>query len=149
MMIQGMIRAVLTMALAISLAACGGQGGNETGPTGVVATKADSSEAPVAVDGLQEIHTADGGRMQGQVVRGERDGQWTAYFPSGIIRSRADYRAGKRNGPVEVFHDNGMPYYTGQYADEVKVGTWLFFDPQGKELKRVTYDSLGVLIEEK
>jgi len=131
------------------LTACGGQVVNEAAPTGVLATQADSAQPSVVVDGLQLIHTADGGRMEGRSVNGLREGQWTAYFPNGIIRSRADYRAGKRNGPAEVFHDNGMSYYTGQYRDEVKVGTWLFFDPQGKELKRVTYDSLGVQVGEK
>lgn len=144
-----MIRIVLTTGIMVLLAACSVPAAKEAVPAGVVATKTDSTTAPVPLNGQQEIHTADGGRMLGNVVDGERDGQWTAYFPSGIIRSRADYRAGKRNGPVEVFHDNGMPYYTGQYRDEVKVGTWLFFNPQGKELKRVTYDSLGVQIEEK
>lgn len=142
-----MIRPLLTIGLAASIVACGGHGAEETEPSPVVAQTADSTGA-VVVDGMQEIHTADGGRMQGAVVRGERDGQWTSYFPNGIIRSRSDYRAGKRDGPVEVFHNNGMPYYTGQYREEVKVGTWLFFDPQGKELKRVTYDSLGVQVDE-
>lgn len=127
--------------------ACGPKAVDDVPQRTVVAGDRDSTVAQVPLSGPQEMHTADGGRMLGNMVNGQRDGQWTAYFKSGIIRSRADYSEGRRNGPIEVFHENGMPYYTGQYKEEVKVGTWLFFDPQGKELKRVTYDSLGVLIE--
>jgi hypothetical protein len=143
-----MLRIACILGIAGLLIACNGAV-HDPGPAKVVAVTADSTKARAAIDGQQEIHTADGGRMTGMVVNGQREGQWTAFFANGMIRSRATYKAGKRTGNVEVFHDNGMPYYTGQYQDEVKVGTWVFFDLDGKELKRVTYDSMGVPVEVK
>lgn len=81
--------------------------------------------------------------MEGLVRNGKREGPWVAYGPGGGIRSRAVYEQGLEEGPIEVFHDNGLTYYTGQYRKGITVGEWIFFDPQGKEVKRVRYDSTG------
>ena len=89
----------------------------------------------------------DGGRMEGTLREGARNGTWTSYFADGTIRSRVVYVDGVEEGPTEVFHPNGMPYYTGQYANGRTVGEWVFSDPTGAELKRVQYDSTGVLVK--
>jgi hypothetical protein len=103
---------------------------------------ANTPAAPA--NGPQVIHTKDGGRMEGDMTNGMRTGLWTSYFPDGSVRSRVTYRNGKEEGPTEVFHANGMPYYAGTYHQGLTVGEWVFFDPTGKEVKRVTYDSTGV-----
>ncbi|MBL7981706.1 MAG: hypothetical protein JNL52_07820 [Flavobacteriales bacterium] len=117
----------------------------ETPQATIVAT--DSTETPTAstaANGPQVIHTKDGGRMEGMMTNGARTGTWLSYFPDGGIRSRVAYVNGKEEGPSEVFHPNSMPYYTGQYWQGITVGEWVFFDPTGKEVKRVVYDSSGV-----
>lgn len=101
---------------------------------------------PSAQDGPQVIHTEDGGKMEGMMVAGKRTGPWLSYFADGGIRSRANYENGLEEGPTEVFHPTGMPYYTGQYTHGVPVGKWVFFDQKGTEVKQVTYDSTGVLL---
>ncbi len=83
--------------------------------------------------------------MEGMMSKGKRTGPWLSYFPGGGIRSRANYEDGSEEGPTEVFHPTGMPYYTGQYAHGTPVGKWVFFDTKGTEVKQVMYDSTGVL----
>jgi hypothetical protein len=113
--------------------------------TGAPSSTPASDTTPAApANGPQVIHTKDGGRMEGEVIEGVRTGLWTSYFPDGSVRSRVTYRNGKEQGPTEVFHANGMPYYTGQYNEGLTVGDWVFYDPLGKEVKRMTYDSTGV-----
>lgn len=84
--------------------------------------------------------------MEGALQHGQRTGEWTAYFADGGIRSRATYVDGLEEGATEVFHSNGMSYYKGQYTSGKPTGEWVFFDPAGAEVKRVRYDSTGVLI---
>jgi len=91
------------------------------------------------------IHTEDGGRMEGMMANGKRTGPWLSYFAGGGIRSRAHYEEGLEEGPTEVFHPTGMPYYTGQYIHGTPVGKWVFFDTKGREVKQVVYDSAGVV----
>lgn len=83
--------------------------------------------------------------MEGMMVAGNRTGPWLSYFANGGIRSRANYVEGLEDGPTEVFHPNGMPYYTGQYARGIPIGKWVFFDEKGAEVKQVAYDSTGVI----
>ncbi len=117
----------------------------ETPQATVVATDSTATpEANAPANGPQVIHTKDGGRMEGMMTNGARSGTWLSYFPDGGIRSRVTYLNGKEEGPTEVFHPNSMPYYTGQYWQGITVGEWVFFDPTGKEVKRVVYDSTGV-----
>lgn len=113
-------------------------------PASTPAADTTASTSPAPANGPQVIHTKDGGRMEGELIEGERTGPWTSYFPDGSVRSRVTYRNGKEEGPTEVFHTNGMPYYTGQYHQGLTVGDWVFYDPLGKEVRRVTYDSTGV-----
>lgn len=82
--------------------------------------------------------------MEGTLLDGKRTGPWLSYFADGGIRSRANYEDGLEEGPTEVFHPTGMPYYTGQYAHGKPNGEWVFFDLKGTEVKRVMYDSTGV-----
>lgn len=128
------------------LVACGSpeaaQEQNEAQP------KSDSLVQPAQLqDGHQVIATQDGGRMEGFLREGQREGPWVSYFAHGGVRSRSNYVDGVEDGPTEVYQENGMTYYTGQYRQGKTVGEWIFYDPQGKELKRVEYDSLGVRLK--
>lgn len=116
-----------------------------TPKTDTAAVAPKTTEPPK--DGPQVISTQDGGRMEGELLDGKREGPWASFFPNGGIRSRITFKGGMEEGPTEVYHDNGMTYYTGQYRAGVTVGEWTFYDPQGKELKRVVYDSLGVKLK--
>lgn len=107
---------------------------------------ADTVARPIT-EGHQVLYTKDGGRLEGELHQGKRTGPWSSYFPNGGIRSRSTYVDGLEEGPTEVFHENGFTYYTGAYHKGKNSGEWVFYDPQGVEMKRVTYDSTGVLLK--
>ncbi|MEO8590680.1 MAG: hypothetical protein ABI432_14995 [Flavobacteriales bacterium] len=129
---------------ALLFAAC--TGGEQPAASPVVA---DSTHVAPVTDGPQIVHTTDGGRMEGDLREAERNGPWTSYFANGGIRSKATYRNGLEEGATEVFHENGMTYYTGQYRSGKPVGEWLFYDPKGVKVKTVRYDSLGVMLDQR
>ncbi|MBK9176410.1 MAG: hypothetical protein IPM46_08720 [Flavobacteriales bacterium] len=139
-----MMNRITLFSLSTALLSCGApQPTNEQTTAPVVA----DTSAKAVTDGHQVIHTQDGGRMEGFLRDGKRDGPWVAYYASGGVRSRTTYTEGVEEGPMEVFHENGMTYYFGQYHQGLTIGEWIFFDPQGKEVKRVVYDSTGVAVK--
>lgn len=137
-------RPLAVLAMFLLLAACG------TPPAPAAESEGDKPDSTVTAapaDGPQVITTKDGSRVEGNLRGGKREGPWVSYFANGGIRSRITYVEGMEQGPTEVYHDNGMLYYTGQYTDGRTTGEWVFFDPGGNELKRVQYDSAGVMLK--
>ncbi|HOZ39277.1 MAG TPA: hypothetical protein PLL25_00615 [Flavobacteriales bacterium] len=142
--------------LAIIACLCGGCTAPTTATTSEGMADSTSTGAAVAVEGAdgkptdngpQVIHTKDGGRMEGMMRDGQRTGVWTSYFPNGTLRSQNTYVNGKENGPSVVNHPNGIPFYVGQYLQGVNHGQWVFYDEQGNEIKRATFDSTGTEIK--
>ncbi len=132
---------ILAMLTALCLMACGG-GAAEPQP---VATAADTAQAG-SQNGRIVKPLPDGGRIEGTMRDGKRVGPWHSYFAHGGPRSRVAYVDGVEEGLTEVFYESGLTYYVGQYHQGRNVGTWIFFDEEGNEIKRVVYDSLGVVI---
>lgn len=112
----------------------------------VDSTRTQALVTPPAVNGQQVIPLDDGGRMEGMMKNSTRVGPWASYFKDNTLRSRITYVDGVEEGPTEVNHPNGMPYYTGQYLHGKNFGEWVFYNDRGEELKRVAYDSTGVII---
>lgn len=125
------------------LSSCGSSHNGER-PSSVVA---DSVAAPME-EGWQEVHAQDGGTMKGELRGGKRHGPWTAYYANGMVRSRASYIDGVLDGVTEVFHENGMIYYTGNYHRGKAVGKWFFHDSEGTLIRTALHDSLGRLLEQ-
>ena len=113
----------------------------------VDSTRAQVLVTPPAVHGQQVIPLDDGGRMEGMMKNSTRVGPWASYFKDNTLRSRITYVDGVEEGPTEVNHPNGMPYYTGHYLHGKNFGEWVFYNDRGDEQKRVTYDSTGVIIQ--
>lgn len=133
------------LAVMVLMASCG-----PTEPAAIEASKsvvADTATPPPITEGHQVLYLKDGGRMEGELRAGKRVGPWASYFANGAIRSRSTYADGLEEGPTEVFHENGMTYYSGAYHKGKSAGEWVFYDEQGKEQKRVKYDSLGVMLK--
>jgi TonB family protein len=57
--------------------------------------------------GLEILYYTDGQeKVKGNISGGERDGPWTAYYPSGKIAGKATYNVGKQSSVV-LFHEDG------------------------------------------
>jgi antitoxin component YwqK of YwqJK toxin-antitoxin module len=143
----------LSIILAVHILSCSepSTSGIEQGeqPNGVEAKKDTVRDAVAAGDTLSNgphvITTEDGGRIEGVMQGGQRVGTWTSYFPNGNVRSQRSYVNGLADGPTVVNHPNGMPYYVGRLRKGKSFGEWVFYDEQGKELKRVTFDETGTI----
>lgn len=125
------------------LAACGG-GADKPAD----AVPLDTARTTTPLDGRVVKQLPDGGRIEGNMVNGKRDGTWFSYFKHGGPRSRITYVDGLEEGQTEVFHESGLTYYVGQYHQGRNAGTWIFYDEQGNEVNRAVYDSTGVLVKQ-
>ena len=74
--------------------------------------------------------------MEGPIANGQREGNWTSYFPDGKVQSTGDYKEGIRFGKSMVYHENGRLWMDGYYTNNHKCGEWIFYDEQGYELER-------------
>ena len=127
--------------LATALVACS-EGPDQQATTPHV----DSTATPAPLNGPQVVHLKEGGRMEGLMRDGKREGTWISYRADGGLWSRSTYVNGLEEGATEVYHPGGRLYYTGQYQAGVPIGEWVFFGLLGEEVKRVQYDSTGAVI---
>lgn len=79
--------------------------------------------------------------MEGAMANDLRNGDWTSYFPDGIVQSTGTFKDGVRVGPSKVFHENGQLWMEGNYIDDHKCGEWVFYDEQGYEIERRSFGS--------
>lgn len=86
-----------------------------------------------------EFYESGQTKMEGTMKDGQREGEWTAYFPDGRIQSQGTFKNGKRTGAATVWQENGNLLQEGFYKDGKHVGKWKFYDEQGNLLKEVDY----------
>jgi len=76
-------------------------------------------------------------QMQGELVKGQREGVWLFYYATGTIQSRCDYHLGKREGRSVVYYPSGRSRYEGTYRQDTAVGAWSFYHEDGALMKTV------------
>lgn len=54
------------------------------------------------------------------------------YFENGNLRSSIPLKFGKKNGPAHTYYFNGQLATSGFFKNNLKSGTWKYFDEQGK-----------------
>ena len=90
---------------------------------------------------LREVEYYESGqmKMEGGMLNGKMEGEWTAYFPDGRVQSHGFFEDGLRTGPAQVFYSNGNKYEEGFYKNGTHCGHWKFYDEQGNLIKEVDY----------
>lgn len=72
-------------------------------------------------------------KMTGNKKNGLREGRWQSWHPTGAPASECDYKNGVEHGEYMVFHEStGKIMITGQYENGKKIGSWTFYDEDGK-----------------
>jgi uncharacterized protein YkwD len=71
--------------------------------------------------------------------KGDKQGSYEEFYPSGKPKIKATYKADKRNGPFKSFHDNGKPHVTAGYKDDELDGAYTEETPEGQKLLTATY----------
>ncbi|MCB1171312.1 MAG: hypothetical protein KDK25_13290 [Leptospiraceae bacterium] len=88
---------------------------------------------------MKGIKTFNGGVEQG----------WQYYLNTVSARlvRKVMITNGKMHGPGETYYNTGELLSRGQYNYGVKVGTWKYFQKDGKVQKTLQYDSRGFLLK--
>lgn len=83
-------------------------------------------------------------KFQGpQDPEGRRHGIWYFYDDSGRQISMTDYKHGKKHGVSLKKFPNGQVHYTGEYADDIQVGIWKTYQPDGTLVDSTNYTELN------
>ena len=69
----------------------------------------------------------------------QKDGPWKQYYTDGILCIKSTYVKGKLNGDFETFLAGGEKEITGRYINDVRDGTWTFFNIDGTVKKIIIY----------
>jgi len=80
----------------------------------------------------------------GGLKDGKRDGKWYAFFKDGSVQTEAFYIEGLEHGAYNVYQENGKPLYKGHYDHGNCDGTWIYYDKDGKETRRVATDENSI-----
>lgn len=91
----------------------------------------------------QEFYENGQLKMEGPVVSGQRHGLWKSWYENGIKWSETTFKNGVKTGPTTTFFENGMMRYSGHYENDERVGTWNFYNREGKLEKTVNHDELN------
>lgn len=95
-------------------------------------------------DSLNRVELAyhpDGALLsQGRVADGRRDGEWKSFHANGQLWSVHNYTNGQQQGEYRVYYPDGTPRIEGQYLNDDKTGTWIFFTETGDTAKVVDFE---------
>ena len=82
---------------------------------------------------------------------GHEQGLWKEYHPNGQVKSRGEYKDGKRIGPWMFFHANGKEEQKGEYDKKGRAqGPWKWYYESGNLLREEIYVNdlqEGIMIE--
>ena len=78
------------------------------------------------------------GVYKGSNVAREQNGKGIKedFFEDGQLKSKAQLINGKKNGLATIYHPNGKVASTGRYEENLKKGTWKYFDDSGQLLEK-------------
>ena len=67
---------------------------------------------------------------------------WMTYYKSGALKSKINYREGRKFGRCEYFHDNGQLHSKGHYNEfEEKEGQWVYYFDDGSIQQMGAYEN--------
>jgi len=87
--------------------------------------------------GLWQFYREDNSpEAQGEFLEDEQSGTWTYYFPGGEICQTVVWLNGKRNGWCRRFDLNGTLVFETEYADDMRNGMHIEYDPLTRRERR-------------
>jgi antitoxin component YwqK of YwqJK toxin-antitoxin module len=72
-----------------------------------------------------------------------RQGEWKWKFDS--LNVIENYDRGSFNGPKMAYYDNGKKVFTGEFRENIRIGSWNFYDANKDNMLSVEFQN-GVLI---
>jgi len=84
--------------------------------------------------------------QEGQYVDGMMDGQWFIFYPSGALAGKANYKMG--TGKQTCYEESGYKCLEVPYANNLKHGKEIYYNPDGRVTKIVEYEEGKVVFED-
>ena len=78
-------------------------------------------------------------RQSGCITNTFKNGEILSYHKDGTSKSLETYILGIRSGPQKYFYEDGIVSHEGKYKDNIRVGLWTWFWPNGEKLKEEQY----------
>jgi antitoxin component YwqK of YwqJK toxin-antitoxin module len=101
----------------------------------------DTTPDPNAPGDFEEYYPNGALKIKGKNnAEGNREGLWISYYDNGIKWSESYYDNGIKNGHSLTFFPNGGIRYVGEYENDVKIGTWKFYDEAGELLNEEVFE---------
>ena len=79
------------------------------------------------------VRYPDGRRAEGAYVEGVRSGKWRFWYANGELARELTYDNGAFSAGSQDWYKNGRPKSSGTYFSGEKVGTWVYWDRDGKK----------------
>jgi antitoxin component YwqK of YwqJK toxin-antitoxin module len=79
-------------------------------------------------------------------ARGEMDGSFRRFWPSGAPRMRWTMEHGRQEGPVEAWYESGAPRLRGAHHEGARHGAWTWWDEGGRVSHACRYER-GLVVE--
>lgn len=87
---------------------------------------------------------------KGRYEKGHQSGEWSYYFETGALSKTQNFKEGKLSGKSVSYYPNTKVQSVCQYTlindrrkgkiQSVPDGEWIFYDKNGTEVSRITYD---------
>jgi antitoxin component YwqK of YwqJK toxin-antitoxin module len=87
---------------------------------------------------FKEFYSTGQTKVEGNYLKGMFDGKWMYYNQDGTIVGMGEYKSG--SGKQRAWYPDGKLKRIIQYQDNEKHGTEIWYDPEGKIEKTLTYD---------
>jgi antitoxin component YwqK of YwqJK toxin-antitoxin module len=76
-----------------------------------------------------------------------KDGPMTTTYKDGTPASTYECKGGKPEGPAKFFHPNGAVKSEGALAAGLQDGEWIYYDPDGKIVRRTRWSRGSKVLE--
>ena len=94
---------------------------------------------------LVEVYHPNGQlSLKGEVVRNQRDGEWTAWDENHRIITIGHYSNGVEDGSKSVWYPSGKLYYEGIFKNGNRSGIWRFYKENGSLDEEINYDTTNI-----
>ena len=69
--------------------------------------------------------------LTGEYVDDLREGEWTAWYPSGVVFQKVDFARDKKNGTWVQWSESGAKTFERQYKDDLQDGVSVSYGADG------------------
>jgi uncharacterized protein YbjQ (UPF0145 family) len=77
-----------------------------------------------------------------------KNGLFTDFYANAQMKSKGNYKDGKKEGKWDTWFKNGNKQCQGEYADGLEVGSWIWWNENGQKIIEGNYED-GIVVMNK